>query len=115
MKKYPPPPLLPPRLESEWFVGEENKIALMKAKVGGYPNQPPRTGWRFYNLNHDLYLEDESLTCTNDPGSLCRIVTVSLSGEAKGKMPQCEGMYESTGLISMGRQVSDHILILCLA
>ena len=115
MKKYPPPPLLPPRLESDWFVGEEKKVALLKAKVGGYPNQPPRTGWRFYNLNHDLYLEDESLTCTNDPGSLCRIVTVSLSGEAKGKMPQCEGRYESTGLISMGRQVSDHILILCLA
>ena len=108
------PPSLVPRFEGEWFVGEEKKIALMKAKVGRYPNQPPRTGWRFYNQNQNLYEEDESFTCTNNPGSLCHIVTVSLSGEAKGRMPQCEGRYESTGLISMGRQVSDHY-ILCLA
>ena len=63
------------------------------------PPRPPR----FYS--NGKYEEDANITCTNQSESPCWILRVSLSGQAKKECSSCAGMYESTGLISMGRQV----------
>ena len=73
------------------------------ASVGGEPNQPPTTGWKFYNLGK--YDEDPSLRCTIPSTSPPCCLTVILSGAAKEAQGKCEGEYKSTGLVSMGREV----------
>ena len=76
---------------------------MLKAKKDvNEPNQPPYSGWQF--LNGRDFQSDEHLTCSSDPLSPCSI-ELSLSGAAKEKHGQCEGMYQSTGLMNMGRQV----------
>ena len=63
------------------------------------PPRPPR----FYS--NGKYEEDANIICTNQSESPCWILRVSLSGQAKKECSSCAGMYESTGLISMGRKV----------
>ena len=94
------PPLLPNRSKDEWLVGEETRAALLKAPVGVDPNKPPSFGWQFNN--NEKFEEDASIICNNQPELPCSI-TVSLSSEER--LSFCQGRYESTGLISMGRQV----------
>ena len=72
--------------------------------MGVHSNQPPRTGWKFSNKGK--FEEDQSLTCTDQPELPCCSITVKLSGRAKERTLWCEGKYESTGLISMGREVN---------
>ena len=103
-EKCPSPSIYIIRSGDDWLVGEEEKDALLKAPVRVDPNQPTRTGWQFFNKRK--FKEDESLTCSNQPESPCCSITVSLSGEAKESKSWCEGKYESTGLISMGREVN---------
>ena len=102
-EKSPNPSIYIIRSGDDWLVGEEEKDALLKAPVGVDPNKPPSTGWKFYNKGN--FEEDESLICSNQPESQCCSITVSLSNEAK-KASYCEGKYERTGLISMGREVN---------
>ena len=104
MRKAPTPSIYIIRSGDEWLVGEEEKEALAKAPVAVDTHQPPRNGWQFYNKGK--FEEDESLICSNQPESPCCSITVSLSGKAKRGPSFCEGMYESTGLISMGREVN---------
>ena len=92
------------RSGADWLVGEEEKEALAKAPVGVDSHQPPRNGWQFHNKGK--FKEDESLICSNQPESPCCSITVSLSGEAEKEFSWCGGKYESTGLISMGREVN---------
>ena len=106
MRNVPPPLHLPSRSGDDWLVGEEEKDALLKAPVKVDPNQPPTTGWQFYNNGN--FKEDESISCTNQTESPCCSITVSLSGEAK-ETHDYDVIYESTGLISMGRQVNQLI------
>ena len=73
--------------------------------MGGEPNQPPTTGWKFLDKNTGKYDEDPSLRCTIPPTSPPCCLTVSLSGAAKEAQGKCEGEYKSTGLVSMGREV----------
>ena len=72
----------------------------MKASVGGEPNRPPKSGWKF--LDKD-YKEDPSMTCTDVLAPCC--LTVRLSGPAKEAQGNCEGEYQSTGLMMNGKQV----------
>ena len=102
-EKKAPPLFTPTRSEDEWLVGDAKRDALLKAPVGVDPNQPPSSGWQFQN--DGKYEEDPNLSCTNLLKSPCGILTVSLSGQAEKECSSCAGMYESTGLISMGRQV----------
>ena len=92
------------RSGDEWLVVEEEKEALAKAPVGDDHNQPPRNGWQFHNKGK--FEEDESLICSNQPESPCCSITVSFSEEAKEDVGFCAGKYESTGLMSMGREVN---------
>ena len=47
------------RSGDEWLVGEKGKRAYLKASVQGEePNQPPTTGWKFYNCETGKYDED---------------------------------------------------------
>ena len=92
------------RSGADWLVGEEEKGALLKTPVGDDHNQPPRTGWQF--CNNGEFEEDASLICSNQPVSPCCSITVSLSGEATESRSWCAGKYESTGLMSMGREVN---------
>ena len=84
------------RSGDDWLVGEEEKDALLKASVGVDLYQPPRRGWLFHNKGE--FEEDDSLICTKQPESVRCNIRVSLSGDAI--------KFESTGLISMGREVS---------
>ena len=94
------------RSGDKWLVGEKGYRAFLKASVQGEePNQPPTTGWKFYNWETRKYEEDPGLTCTIPATSPSCCLTVSLSGRAKELQGKCEGKYESTGLISMGREV----------
>ena len=104
MRKAPTRSLNLTRSGADWLVGEEEKDALLKAPVTDDPKQPPRKGWQFYNKGK--FEKDESLICSNQPESPCCSITVSLSGEAKRELSFCAGKYESTGLISMGREVN---------
>ena len=103
MRKVPPPSIFIIRSGDDWLVGEKEKDALLKAPVAVDSDQPPRNGWQFYNKGK--FKADESLICSNQPELPCCSITVSLSGEA-GRVSYCEGEYESTGLISMGREVN---------
>ena len=49
--------------------------------------------------------DDPSVLCTNQREELCCKITVSLSKEAKKEVRWCAGVYESTNLLSMGREV----------
>ena len=104
MRKASPLLYPPSRSGDEWLVGEEEKDALLKAKVEVDRNQPACSGWKCFNTGE--YKEDASLICSNQRESPCCILTVSLSGEARNIPSNCEGKYESTGLISMGREVN---------
>ena len=89
------------------MVGEEGKShSLLKAKQDvDEPNQPPFGGWQF--LNGRDFEKDEHLTCSRAPlsSSPCS-VELTLSGDAKKKHGKCEGVYNSTELMNMGRQVN---------
>ena len=45
------------------------------------------------------------MLCTNQREEPCCKITVSLSKEAKKEVGRCAGVYESTNLLSMGREV----------
>ena len=92
---------LPTRSGDEWHVGPKEKQPRLKASVGGEPNRPPETGWKF--LDKD-YKEDPSLTCSDVSAPCC--LTVSLSSPAKEAQGKCEGEYQSTGLMINGKQVA---------
>ena len=77
---------------------------MLKASVGGEPNKPPTTGWKYYIMSTGNY-EDTSLSCTIPSTSPSCCLTVSLSGAAKEAQAKCEGEYKSTGLVSCGREV----------
>ena len=104
VRKVPPPSIFIIRSGDDWLVGKEEKDALLKAPVRIDPHLPPRTGWLFHN--NGKFDEDASLICSKQPESNCCSVTVSLGGEAKRESPWCKGKYESTCLISMGREVN---------
>ena len=94
------------------MVGMEGSSAELKASVGGEPNQPPSTGWKFYNLFTGGWQVDATISCSIYVNSPPCCLTVTLSGAAKeahglfGKpIGACEGEYNSTGLMSMGRPV----------
>ena len=97
---------LPSRLGDEWLVGTTGEQAFLKSRVGGKEDQPPTAGWQFYNCSTDKYEEDGSLTCNNFIASAPCYLTLSLNGRAKEVQGKCEGVYKSTGLVSMGREVS---------
>ena len=113
---------LPIRCGDEWFIGErdldlknyDHDHVEMYASVGGEPNQPPITGWRFqYCHTKDRhgtpmfkYEDDPTLTCRVAPTSPSCCLTVSLNGPAKEAQGKCEGVYMSTGLFSLGREVT---------
>ena len=84
------------------------KQAYLKASVGRkVGDEPPTAGWQFYNCSTNKYEEDGSLTCNNFLASTpCRL-TLSLNGRAKEVQGKREGVYKSTGLVSMGREVSE--------
>ena len=69
------------------------------------PDQPPSAGWKFYNLNTGKYDSDESLICTEFLNSPPFHLTICLGGRAKEFQGECEGEYEPTKMISMGRTV----------
>ena len=104
-EKYPLS--LPSRLGDEWLVGTTGQLALLKASVGGMVDQPPTAGWVFKNWSTDKYEEDGSLTCNNFLASTPCCLTLSLNGRAKEVQGKCEGVYKSTGLVSMGREVRE--------
>ena len=94
------------RSGDKWLVGEKGYRAFLKASVQGEePNQPPTTGWKFYNWETRMYEEAPGLTCTIPTTSPSCCLTVSLSGRAKEIQGKCEGKYESTGMFSFGREV----------
>ena len=104
MRIVPPRPI--PRSGDEWLVGKKGGFAWLKASVGAVPNQPPTTGWMFYNYNTKEWEADESLSCSSifvSSPPCC--LTISLSGAAKQVQGKCEGEYKSTGLVSAGRLV----------
>ena len=69
------------------------------------PDQPPSAGWRFYNWNTKEYDSDESLSCTEFHNAPTCHLTIRLSGRAKEFQGECDGEYESTKMISVGRTV----------
>ena len=77
----------------------------LKASGGALPNQPPSTGWKFYDGTEE-WKSDEILSCSSifvSSPPCC--LTISLSGTAKELQGKCEGEYKSTGLVSMGKTV----------
>ena len=62
---------------------------------------------QFYNCSTNKYEEDGSLTCNNFLASTPCCLTLSLYGGAKEVQGKCEGVYKSTGLVSMGREVRE--------
>ena len=69
------------------------------------PDQPPATGWKFYNWDTREYEADESVTCEANVAPTPCCLTVNLSGAAKEVQGECEGEYKSSGLISSGKPV----------
>ena len=70
------------------------------------PFIPPTTGWLFYN--GEDFKEDPYLTCSLPSTSPPCCLTVTLKGAAKEVQGKCEGKYNSSGLVSAGREVKLH-------
>ena len=99
-------PLFPSRRSGdEWLIGEKGDDPLLKASVVAVPNQPPSTGWKFYNYATEEYEADELVSCCNFVNTHPCCLTISLSGAAKEAHKACEGTYKSIGLVSTGRPV----------
>ena len=98
---------LPTRLGDEWLVQTTGEQAFLKARVGIKVDKPPTSGWQFMNWSKLKYEEDASLTCNNFIASAPCCLTLSLNGRSKEVQGKCEGVYKSTGLVSMGREVSE--------
>ena len=95
------------RCKDEWLVGKKGLHGLLKATVSeDKPDQPPATGWKFYNRDTRQYEADESVTCEANVAPTPCCLTVNLSGAAKEVQGECEGEYKDTGLLSMGRKAS---------
>ena len=98
------------RCGDEWMVIHSKTKTLANAQlrapvVEDDPDQPPSTGWRFYNFDTEEFESDESLSCTAFVDSPPCQITIRLDGEAKRVQGECEGEYEPTKLISVGRTV----------
>ena len=102
-KDLSPVPCL--RSKDEWLVEKKAYEASLKASVEADPLLPPTTGWLFHKGGGD-YEEDPSTICTLPSSSPPCCLTVTLSGAAKEAHGDCEGEYNTTGLISMGRPVN---------
>ena len=83
----------------------KTKAQLRAPVVEEEPDQPPSTGWKFYNSDTVEFESDESLSCTAFVDSPPCQITIRLDGEAKRVQGECEGEYEPTKLISAGRTV----------
>ena len=95
------------RCNDEWLIGEMGERVWLKATVSeDKPDQPPATGWKFYNWDTEEYEADESVTCEANVAPTPCCLTVSLGGAAKEVQGECEGEYKDTGLLSMGRKAS---------
>ena len=93
------------RSKDEWVVEQKGDLAL-NANKSTDPFFPPISGWLFFNWETRDYEEDPSLNWSLPSPSPPCCLTVTLSGAAKEAHGDCEGEYKSTGLISMGREVS---------
>ena len=76
------------------------------------PDQPPSASWKFYNWDTGKYDSDESLSCTEFLNAPPCHLTIRLSGRAKELQGECEGEYEPTKMISMGRTVMTSFVII---
>ena len=98
-----------PRSNDEWLVQDSHYWQLLRARVGADQTPSTCTGWKVYtNVGESEYKSweaDQSIICQVyvRPTPCC--LTVSLSGAAKEAQGMCEGVYKSTGLVSMGRPV----------
>ena len=101
------PPSLFSRRGGEWLVEEEGGWAswLKASVVEDEPDQPPSAGWKFFNWDTGDYDSDESLICTEFLNAPPCHLTIHLGGRAKELHGECEGEYEPTKMISMGRTV----------
>ena len=99
-------PLLCIRSGDKWLVEQKGRGASLRGTVGVNPLLPPTFGWLFYSLKTKGFEEDPSLRCSLPSTSPPCCLTVTLSGAAKEAHGDCEGEYKSTGLISMGKQVT---------
>ena len=77
----------------------------LKASVRVESNQPPSTGWKFYNMVTKEWKVNAIISCSIYVNSPPCCLTVSLSGKALEAQGRVQGVYKSTGLISMGRPV----------
>ena len=93
------------RSNDEWVV-DQGRYRVLKANVGADSLLPPTTGWLFKNWGTGHFEEDKSLACAPPQASsppCC--LTIHLTGPARDAVGQCEGVYHSTELMSMGRKV----------
>ena len=84
---------------------EGMRCTWLKASVGVEPNQPPSTGWKFYDGYTKEWEVDTTISCSIYVNSPPCCLTVTLSGEALEAQGRVQGVYKSTGLIRMGRPV----------
>ena len=96
------------RSKDEWVV-EQNEYRFLKASAGDDPLHPPTSGWFFKNTDTREFEEDKSLTCAPSTiaAASCSLI-VTLGGRAAEIHGQCQGVYNPTELVSMGRPVSFH-------
>ena len=98
-----------PRSKDEWLVQDSHHWQLLRARVGADQTPSTCTGWKVYAHNDHIpasyWDADQSIICQVYVSSPPCCLTVSLSGAAKEAQGMCEGVYKSTGLVSMGRPV----------
>ena len=66
----------------------------------------PLTGWTFWYDGENL--DDPHMRIYPDQPPACGEITISASGDAAGKHPECLGVYKPTQMFSRGRQVFKH-------
>ena len=98
-------PLFCIRSGDKWLVEKRGYGASLKTSKEAGCFLPPTKGWLF-NKGRQHFDEDPSLRCSLPSTSPPCCLTVTLCGAAKEAHGDCEGEYKSTGLISMGREVS---------
>ena len=105
-----PPPFLLIRSGEYWW--GSTKVGTydvsLRAKVDEADQLvPPVNGWQFYQYDGTGWSSDPTLECSMDLSEPCKEIVVELGGEAKKKLPFCEGRYLPVeGTIIRGRPVS---------
>ena len=95
------------RRKGGWAIGTGLDETIIKLKNASETESVPLTGWTC-NVGDGKFRNDPHLRISPDQPSACGEITITASGGAAAKQPECIGVYTLTPKLSAGRRVFKH-------